>query len=235
MTSPSKVEQRAARVALVDGGVGLDEVLVARIDVAQLLADDAVLGADDPHRHGLARGRAGCRSPARSRRPAPGPNRPASPACRSAGGLSSLTTATSVAGSLPSTRAAKLAVVGQPDHHLVGARDHVVVGQHDARLVDDEARAQRLLLLARARAGPAMPNCSRSIRLHGILDREAPDELRALDGDDRALDPVDQRRDRARLGARVTPPGRRRGARRGAATQAGASAVADERAPRRPG
>ena len=48
-----EVEQRPARVALVDGGVGLDEVLVAGIEVAQLVADGAVLGADDAHRDGL--------------------------------------------------------------------------------------------------------------------------------------------------------------------------------------
>ena len=45
----------------------------------------------------------------------------------------------------------------------------------------------------------------------GILDREAADELRALDGDDRALDAIDERRDRARLGAACRRARRRRG------------------------
>ena len=46
----------------------------------------------------------------------------------------------------------------------------------------------------------------------GILDREAADELRALDRDDRALDAIDERRDRARLraGARRRPARRAR-------------------------
>ena len=60
-----------------------------------------------------------------------------------------------------------------------------------------------------------------------ILDREAADELRALDGDDRALDAVDERRDRARLGARC----RRRpaAARRWHAAAAANDATRDKR------
>ena len=45
ITSALEVDERAAGVARVDGGVGLDEVVVAA------LADDAVLGAHDARRH----------------------------------------------------------------------------------------------------------------------------------------------------------------------------------------
>ena len=48
MTSPLQVEERAAAVAGVDRGVGLDEVVVGAG------ADGAVLGADDAHRDGVA-------------------------------------------------------------------------------------------------------------------------------------------------------------------------------------
>ena len=77
------------------------------------------------------------------------------------------TTATSVGGSLPSTRGREAAVVGELHDDLVRAGDDVVVGQDDAAAVDDEPRAQAFLLLAPAAAAPAAPNCSRSIRVHG--------------------------------------------------------------------
>ena len=51
ISSPLRVDQRAAGVALVDRRVGLDEVLVAAVAAA---AGRPALRADDPHRHGLA-------------------------------------------------------------------------------------------------------------------------------------------------------------------------------------
>ena len=67
------VEQRAAGIAAVDGGVGLDEVVIGTgIDVAVARRDDADAS---PSR----RGRTGCRSPSPSRRPACCRNRRRSP------------------------------------------------------------------------------------------------------------------------------------------------------------
>ena len=45
-----QVDQRTAGIALVDGGVGLNEIFVL-VDTA---AEHSVFGADDAHGHGLA-------------------------------------------------------------------------------------------------------------------------------------------------------------------------------------
>src|SRR5439155_850400 len=82
-------------------------------------------------------------------------------------------------------------------------------GQHDPGLVDDEAGAEGLLLLARG-ARRRHPELLPQHPAPGVLDREAADELGALDGDDRALHAVDQRRDRAGLDARAGGARRRR-------------------------
>ena len=91
----ARVDQRAAGVARVDGGVGLDEVLVGR----EPPFEAAPGRADDAERDGLIRAGTDCRSPAPTRRPSASTSRPtAAPA----GCVASIfSTAMSVASSTP--------------------------------------------------------------------------------------------------------------------------------------
>src|SRR5258706_3453 len=75
--------------------------------------------------------------------------------------------------------AVQLAVVRELDDDIVGARDDVVVREHDARLVDDEAGAERLLLLdLRPRRGH--PELLAEHLAPRVFDGHPPDDLRAL-------------------------------------------------------
>ncbi len=133
------VDQRTARVARVDRGVGLDEVLVVGdADVGP------ALGRDDPHRHRLPH----------SERVADGEHhvsQPQPPGVSQGQRVQVLGLALQ-----PQHREIRLgigahhlglqlAVVGEGHADLVGVLDHVVVGQHDAVCGDDHARAQALL------------------------------------------------------------------------------------------
>ena len=121
-----EVDQRAAGVARVDRGIGLDEVLVAQ--PAQAAAADR---RDDARGHRLADAeRVADRdhevAHAQLRR-----NRPAASRCRSRAGIR--ITAMSVSGSEPTNSAFSVRPSAERHRHLVGAFDHVVVGQHVAR------------------------------------------------------------------------------------------------------
>jgi hypothetical protein len=179
-------------------GVGLDEVLVARVVVAELFAEHAVLRAHDAHRHRLpeAEGVADREHVVADAHVIRVAQRDGLEVARS------LVEAhdRDVRGGVAAEDArAQLAVVRELDDDLVGAGHDVVVREDDAALVDDEARAERLLLLA-PRLRRREPELLSEHLAPRILDGDAPDELRALDRHDRALDAVDERRDRARLG-----------------------------------
>ena len=82
-TSPAHVDQRAAGVAEVDRGVGLDEVLER--DVAD--AERPPLGADHADGDRLVEVAAGCRSPSPSRPPARASLSPSSQVAQAAAGV----------------------------------------------------------------------------------------------------------------------------------------------------
>ncbi len=130
------VEQRAAGVAPVDGGVGLDEVVVrSLVDVA---AAGATMPAvtEPPRPNGLPI--ASTQSPTR--------DLSLSPNCTAGSGLSAVTFSTAMSARvvLAEQRGLQRGVVLQDHGDLVRAVDHVVVGDDDAGRVDDEARAEAL-------------------------------------------------------------------------------------------
>jgi hypothetical protein len=106
-----------------------------------------------------------------------------------------LTTATSVGRIAAQHARGEAAVVGELDDDLVRAGDHVVVRQHDAALstMNPEPSPSCFSRLRAARHAELLAQHPAPRVLH----REAADELRALDGDDRALHAIDERRDRA--------------------------------------
>jgi hypothetical protein len=115
------VDQRAARVAEVDRGIGLDEVLeMVDVQVVAPQAEMMPMVTVWPTPNGLPI--ASTTSPTRAwsgmaqhhHRQVASPMR---------------ITARSVSGSVPTTLAGRLAAVGQADFDLVGAFHHVVVGQ----------------------------------------------------------------------------------------------------------
>ena len=146
ISSPRRLTERAAGIARVDRGVGLDEVLVAvGVDAG------AAERADDPggdgvlQAEGIADGDHEVADLGRAR------NRRA----RSATSSSALTlsTAMSEGASLPTTVGLEVAAVLQRHRDLGGVLDHVRVGEDVAALgVDDDAGAGALeLALARTR------------------------------------------------------------------------------------
>ena len=143
---PAEIDQRAAGIAGIDGGVGLDE---------ELIVGDADLGArhrrDDAVGHGLADGE----------RIADGEHEVAD---LQRVGIGEFERREALALRLDAQHrevgarilehdlGLELALVGERDLHLVGALDDVVVGDHEAGGIDQHARAERALhLLA---AGP---------------------------------------------------------------------------------
>ena len=136
--APRRVDQRAARVAVVDRRVGLQEVLVAAVADA----GRPPLGADDAHRHGLAD----------AERIAEGQDdvadahlvRVAVGERRQAGGLDPhhRQVARRIAAD---QRAGQRAPVGQVDLDPIGVGHHVVIGQHVAVGADDHTRSEAAL------------------------------------------------------------------------------------------
>ena len=126
-SSPLQVDQRAAGIAGVDRGVGLDEVLET---------DAGHVAALRPPRRcprsPSARRRTDCRPRPRSRRRAGSLLSASGSAVRFCAGI--FISATSVSASEPTKSAVERAAVGQRHRHLVGALDHVVVGEHVAAL-----------------------------------------------------------------------------------------------------
>ena len=146
------VEQRAAGVALVERRVRLDRAAdpeaVGRLDVA-------VERADDARRERALEPEGAAGSPQPHRRPR------VSPPSRAAGASalrlpSSLSSAMSVDGSLPTIRACAFVAVGEAHETLV-ALDDVVVRDDAALLVDDESRSSG--------APPAAPRTHRCLVL----------------------------------------------------------------------
>ena len=136
--------QRAAGVARIDGGVGLDEVLDAALAPARQPVSARPLALTMPEVTVKV-------SPSPSGLPMASTHSPtrASSLLPSATGGSSvasiLSTATSVLGSVPIDLGLELPPVEQPHGHLLGALDDVVVGQDVAVGRDDEPRAAALL------------------------------------------------------------------------------------------
>ena len=100
---------------------------------------------------------------------------------RSFGGSSSLSTAMSSRSSLPTTLALELAVVGELDLHRVGVVDDVRVGDDVPLRVDEEARAERLLLhdrVAVALAAAGRPGAVPAAALALVEEREEIAEAR---------------------------------------------------------
>ena len=137
-----EVEQRAARVAGVDAGVGLQEVEVAARVEAAARRRGCGPWPRGCRRRRCARGRRGCRWPPPSRRPRSRRSRRAAAAGRSFS--STFSTATSVCLSRPTTRGLELAPVDEADRDVGGVLDDVVVGEQEARRVVDEGGAEAL-------------------------------------------------------------------------------------------
>ena len=94
------------------------------------------------------------------------------------------------------------ALVGELDPNLVGARDHVVVGENHAGLVDHEAGAQTALGFTAGRRLPE-PEAFAKVLHHRIFVHHSRNDLGALNGDHRGLDPIHERGNRcAELGRR---------------------------------
>ena len=130
-----EVDERAAGVAGIDRGVGLDEVLVG---------GDAHVGApggaDDPHRHrlvqpeGVADGDGPLADPEGVR-------------IAQAGHAELVVGLEADEGEVgfrvgPEDLAPVFSLVGEPHRDLVGALDHVEVGEDESPLVDDDARPE---------------------------------------------------------------------------------------------
>ena len=140
------VEQRPARVAAVDRGVGLDEVVVGARSV-RLRAETMPDETEKPWPSGL---------PMAMHPVADAASASLSPNSTKGSGssLSTLRSAMSVRGSVPTRVAGRSPPSKKLDADLVGALDDVVV-RHDVAVGrDDEARAQRVRA-ALARSGPA--------------------------------------------------------------------------------
>ena len=132
---PARVDQRPARVAGVERGVGLHHVVdQAPAGAAQRAAE----GADDARRH-RALEAVWVADGDRQLADADAPR--IAEAHRRAGSPCTRTTARSVPGSSPISTACRLAAVRQGDADLGGAVDDVAVGDDEAVGRDDEARA----------------------------------------------------------------------------------------------
>ena len=200
-----EVEQRAARVALIDGGVGLDEVLVLRDSAPE----HAVLGADDAHGDGLAQAKrvadgehvvphAHLFRVADLHRPQIG---------RWMVDLHHRHVGRGIAAHHAGLEAP---LVGKLNPHLIGANHDMVVGQHDARLANHEARAQPVLGLT-TRGCPAEPEAIAKELHRRILADHPGQGLAALNGHHRGLDTIHERCDRgAKLGWRRRELGQQR-------------------------
>jgi hypothetical protein len=138
-----EVEQRAARIAAIDGGVGLDVVVVGTgIDVSVARRHDA--GGDEPPRlNGLPM--AITHSPRRTLSESPELDR-----LDWLGRRRHLQHREIGLGVAPDDLGLEPRAVGEDDGDLVGFRDHVVVGDHDAGGVDDKAGAERVHAARRA-------------------------------------------------------------------------------------
>ena len=156
-----EIEERSAGIALVDGGVGLDEILV----LGDATTQHAVLGAHDAHGHGLSE----------SQRIADGQHVVAhahlvrvADLHRPKVGRRMVDLHHRYVGRGVAAHHARLEapLVGKLDPHLVGACHHMVVGQDHARLVDHEARAQAALGFRREGARPS-PKCLRKYCIIG--------------------------------------------------------------------
>ena len=141
--------QRAARVALVDGRIGLQEVLVAAVAGAR----GAALRAQDPHRHGLAHAKR-----VAHRQDDVADARPVGVAERQRRQARGLHVEHRQVGRLVDAHdlGVELAPVGQHDADAVRAVDDMRVG-HDAAIgLDDHAAAQTALARLAARSGQAV-------------------------------------------------------------------------------
>ncbi len=155
--SPAEIDQRAARIAGIDGGIGLDE---------ELIVGDADLGArhrrDDAVGHGLADGE----------RIADGKHDVADLQRVGIGEFERGETLVLRldaqhrevgAGILEHHLGLEFALVGERDLDLVGPLDDVIVGHHEPGGVDQHARAERALHLLAAAGPPGMPKKRRKI------------------------------------------------------------------------
>jgi hypothetical protein len=143
-----RVHQRAAGVALVDGRVGLDEVLEGRD--AELAAAG---GADDAVRHGLRQAQR-----AADRQHFVADLQPVGASQRHHRQFPELDPQHGEVGVriAPDDRRLGHAAVSELDHDRVGIGDHVVVGGDVTLVVEDHAGAERALYaLAVARPGVA--------------------------------------------------------------------------------
>ena len=156
--APAEIDQRAAGIAGIDGGIGLDE---------ELVVGDADLGArhrrDDAVGHGLADGE----------RIADGEHHVAD---LERVGIGELERGEALvlrleaqhreirARILEHDLGLEFALVGERDLDLVGALDDVIVGDHEAGGVDEDAGAERALdLLARSPGRAGTPKKRRKI------------------------------------------------------------------------
>ena len=140
------VDQRAAGIARIDRRIGLDEVLEA-VDAEVIAAERA----DDARASPCCRSRTGCRSRARRRRPAACSVVPKVIVGRSS--PSAFSTARSVSGSTPFTRARELTPSASTTSMSSAPSIDVVVGEHVAFGRDDDAGAEaRRAALRRASA-----------------------------------------------------------------------------------
>ena len=194
------IDQRAAGVARIDGGIGLNE---------ELIVGDADLGAgergDDAVGHGLA-------DPERIA------NGEHDVADLQLIGIAELQRGELFAhalephyreigaGVLEHQLGLELALVGERDLHFARPLDHVVVGDHEPARIDDDAGAERALhLLARqARVRAAEEAAEERI----VEERRAIlDHLGRIDVDHRRGDPLHDRRiGEGQLGGRAGHP-----------------------------
>ena len=170
MTWPRLVEERAARVAVVDRRVGLDDVVDRE---AVRGRDEALERAHDPGRSRCGRARTGCRS-----------RRPGSPTWTaselpSGRGVSALADVLDAEDGEVGRRigADDLGLDGvavrEADGDLVRTLDDVVVRDDVAGLVDDEAGAERRVLPANGSTD------SREVELFVALTRTTPEAARS--------------------------------------------------------
>ena len=169
ITSPARVDERPARVARVDGGVGLDHLdggaAHARARRSRPLKETTPTVTLLP-----PAGRTGCRPPSPTRRPRSGRSRRARSAV--SGSLGSILSSADVGAGVLADDLRVVALAVREGHvDLVGAVDDVAVGEDVAVLVDHEARAEARLRrapLRRARPrGRAEEALQRVVRRRG--------------------------------------------------------------------
>ena len=159
---PGPVEQRAAAVAGVDGGVELDEPGQRGAAPGR---DAAVGGRHDARGEAVRRGRAGCRRRRPRRRPAAAPPSPRARRPRAAGPARARRCRSPAC--CQRSCAAGRGAVGERELDLGGAVDDVQRGEHRARRVDDDAAAEPGVDVARRPAGSA--RCAVTVTSDGVI------------------------------------------------------------------